>query len=176
MPIPDNERVQPSTRKPAPARVASARAWRKVAWLVLALAYAVPLVWHAYDRLLEVDHQARVRLIEEHRLWELQPEYRGKPEMWTRIASRLLNDTQLMSRIATRYGALAEQIELDYRRDLAVARAEVVLEAVALWALPVVLLHAVVRLAARRKPPLPPPKTQPASALDPRYKPPETDK
>lgn len=167
--------MRPSAEQPAPAQIRSPRAWWKVASIALAIAYAIPLAWHAYGRLTEVDQQARARLIEAHRLWELQPGYRGKPEMWTRIASRLLNDKQLMSRIATKYGPLAEQIELDYRRDLAIARGEVVFKAVALWALPLALVYGAARLAARRKRRLPPPKTQPASALDPRYRPPQAE-
>lgn len=172
--IPDNKRVQTSDRQLAPARKGSPRTW-KLAWIALAIAYAVPLAWHAYGRLTEVDRQARARLIEAHRLWELQPGYSGNPDMWTRIASRLLNDKQLMSRLAAKYGALAEPIELDYRRDLAIARGEVAFRALALWVLPLGAVYGAARLAARRKSRLPPPKAQPASALDPRYRPPQAD-
>ena len=146
--------------------------WR-LAFLALAIAYAVPIASSAYDRFNRVSQQARLRLIQEHRLWEVQPEFKGRPEIWARVASRILNDRQLLSRVAAKYGAESEQIEIEYRRDLAIARAEVVLGALALWAGPVGVVYAIVWAYRRRKRP-PPQKAQPPSALDPRYRPPDS--
>ena len=145
--------------------------WR-LAFLAIAIACAVPIVSGAYDRFNRVSQQARLRLIQEHRLWEVQQEFKGRPEIWARIASRILNDRQLLARVAVKYGAQSEQIELEYRRDLAIARAEVVLGALALWAAPLGVLYALALAYSRRKRP-PPPKVQPASTLDPRYLPPD---
>lgn len=146
-------------------------AWR-VVFAVFAFALSVPIASNAYDRLLHVNQQARERLILEHRLWELQPAYKGKPQMWARFASRLLNDRQLLSRVATKYGPQAEQLELEYRRDLAIARAEVVVIAIASWAAPLALVYALVWWRLRRRRSAPTPKPQPSSASDPRYRPP----
>src|SRR5689334_2117694 len=94
------------------------------AWIVVAIACAAPIGWNAYKDLVRVNQQARERLIEQHRLWEVD-NFRGKPETWTRFASRLLTDQQLLRRVAAKYGAQAEEIERDYRKDLAFARTEV---------------------------------------------------
>ena len=144
--------------------------WRG-AWLALAIACAVPVASSAYERFNRVSQEARVRLIEQHRLWELQPDFRGKPEVWTRAASRLLNDRQLLMRVAAKYGGQSEEIELEYRRDLGIARAEVVLAAIALWAAPLAALYGIVVLVSGRKR-APLPKIEPASVSDPRYRPP----
>lgn len=168
----DNGAVWYSTPSAATKGAPASIGWWKAAWLALAIAYAVPLSWTAYERLTEVSQQARARLIEQHRLWELHPEYRGTPEIWTRIASRLLNDSQLMRRVAARHGPLSAQIELEYRRDLAIARAEVVLTAFGWWVLPLAALYGLARLVSRRARPAPP-KVQPSSVFDPRYRPPE---
>lgn len=145
--------------------------WRGV-WLVLAIACSVPVAPSAYEQFNRVSQAARASLIEQHRLWELQPDFRGKPEIWTRAASRLLNDRQLLRRVAAKYGGQSEQIELEYRRDLSIARAEVVVVALALWAAPLAALYGIVLLVRRRKR-APPPKIEPASVSDPRYRPPD---
>ena len=148
---------------------------RILPWLgfVIAVACALPIGWRAYDDVVEVNLKARVRLIQEHRLWEVQADFRGRPEMWTRVASRLLSDGQLLRRVAVKYGAAAEQIELEYRRDLAIARTEVVASWFVIWAGPLAALYAIVVLAQhRRSAPPPAPRTQPASVSDPRYLPP----
>ena len=145
--------------------------WR-LAWLALAVAWAVPLAWNAYEQLNRVGERARTRLIEQHRLWEVDPNFRGKPEMWVRMAARLLSDRQVLMRVATKYGGASEEIELEYRRDLTMARAEVVVVAFAWWALPLALLYGGALFARRRKP-LPRPRVEPASVSDPRYRPPE---
>jgi len=154
-----------------PRRLAFLSYWR-LAFLAVAIAYAVPLASSAYDRFNRVSQQARLRLIQEHRLWEVQQEFKGRPEIWARVASRILNDRQLLMRVAAKYGAQSEQIELEYRRDLAIARAEVVLGALTLWAGPLGAVYAIAWVYGRRKRP-PPPKVQPASTLDPRYRPPD---
>jgi hypothetical protein len=147
---------------------------RRLIFMALALALAVPIASSSYERLLHVNQQARERLILEHRLWELQPGFKGRPQLWARFASRLLNDRQLLSRIATKHGPQADAIELEYRRDLAIARAEVVVMAVATWAAPLAVVYFLAwwRLH-RRKPPVAK-KIQPLSASDPRYRPPDT--
>ena len=135
----------------------------KVVWLIAAIAYAVPVAYFAYDRFIEVSRQARERLIVQYRLWELHPEYQGSPRAWTRFAARLLTDGQLMWRVRARYGELATEIELDYQRDLAIARGEVVAIALATWGAPVGALYLLGFLVARRRavphrPPAPPEK------------------
>ena len=151
------------------------RLWWQAAAFAFAIAYAWPIASRAYEDLAQLNLQARVRLIEQHRLWEMQPDFRGKPELWTRIASRLLSDGQLLRRVAVKYGAAAEQIELDYRRDLAIARAEVVLSWSVIWAGPLAALYALAVLVQRRRNAPPPPveRAQPASVSDPRYRPPQ---
>ena len=148
--------------------------WR-LAFFAIAIACAVPIASSAYDRFNRVSQQARLRLIQEHRLWEVQQDFRGRPEIWARVASRILNDRQLLTRVAAKYGPGSyegEQIELEYRRDLLIARAEVVLGALALWGGPLGAVYALAWLYSRRRRP-PPPKAQPASTLDPRYRPPD---
>jgi hypothetical protein len=147
---------------------------RRLIFIALALALAVPIASRSYERLLHVNQQARERLILEHRLWELQPGFNGRPELWARFASRLLNDRQLLSRVASKYGAQAEAIELEYRRDLAIARAEVVVMAIGTWAAPLGVLYLLAWWQLRRRKPPPATKVQPSSASDPRYRPPET--
>ena len=146
-------------------------AW-KFACLIVALVYATPVAYFAYERAIEVTRQARERLIIQHRLWELDPGYQGTPQAWTRFASWLLTDNQLMRRVRSRYGELAREIELDYRRDLTLAQGEVWLVAAAAWALPVGALYGLglVVLRRRRAPPAAPPPPAPPSS-DSRYRP-----
>ena len=142
--------------------------------LVLAVAWAVPVALQAYERLREVTQDARTRLIVSHQLWEMHPEYPGTPENWTRFASRLLTDRQLLRRVRAKYGDQAAQIELDYRSDLTIAQAEIVTVALAAWAFPLAILVGVGWLYAKRRPPRrapPSPKPRPASYDDPRYLP-----
>jgi hypothetical protein len=139
---------------------------------VLFCGYAAVLAWHAYERIGVVSLEARARLIEEHRLWELQPGFRDRPENWTRLAARLLNERQLMTRITAKYGPAGEQIELDYRRDLAIAHAEVVVTAVFAFALPLCVPCGIILLGRRRAPPAPAARPRPSSFDDPRYRPP----
>ena len=143
-----------------------------LAWIVVASAYAVPIAWNAYDELVRVNQKARARLIQHHRLWEMDANFRGRPQNWTRFASRLLSDRQLFRRIAMKYGAQAEEIEREYRRDLTLARAEVGVIAFALWSGPLAAVYGLIRLLRWWRPRSPPPKVAPASASDPRYRPP----
>ncbi|HUP93805.1 MAG TPA: hypothetical protein VM164_02770 [Burkholderiales bacterium] len=145
--------------------------WWNALCIAVGVVYAAPLTWIAYDRVVEVGRIQRTRLIEEHRLWEVDAQYSGSPQMWTRVAARFLNDTQLMSRMAKKYGSLADEIELDYRRQLAIARAEAIVPLVVWWVIPMGILYALGRILNRPRPP-PQRKRQPPSITDPRYKPP----
>ncbi len=140
------------TRSTPEARSRLGLSW-KIALVILAVAYAAPLAYVAYNRLGEVARQARERLIVQYRLWELHPEYKGTPQAWTRFASRLLTDGQLLRRVRAKYGALGTEIELDYRRDLSVAQGVVVLVAVAAWGIPVGALYGIGILVTRRRRP-----------------------
>lgn len=142
------------------------------AWIALALVYAIPIALRAYDHVIEVTQRAREQLILHHRLWELQPGFRGKPEQWARLASRLLTDRQLLLRLRARYGEAAQQLELEYRSDLTIAQAEVVLAALAIWALPVATVYGVGwLLLKRRRPPPPPPAPSRPAYDESRYRP-----
>ena len=139
--------------------------------IVLAIGAAIPIADITYDRITLAHRDARVRLIMLHRLWELQPQYTGKPETWTRFAARLLTDRQLILRINEKYGPAGEEIERDYRRDLAIADAELVGAGLAVWALPLAVVYGLGRLALRRPRKavnVPPP---PSHLNDPRYMP-----
>ena len=148
-----------------------AKPWH-YAWLALALAYAVPVAWHAYDRFIEVTQKAREQLILHHRLWELQQGFRGKPEQWARLAARLLTDRQILLRLRAKYGEAAQPIELEYRSDLTIAQAEVILTAFAIWALPAAALYCVGYLLLERNRAPPPPPASPRPTYDEsRYRP-----
>ncbi|HYC46012.1 MAG TPA: hypothetical protein VED01_11085 [Burkholderiales bacterium] len=145
--------------------------WLRIACIAAAFAYGTPIASSAYDQLIRVNEQARTRLIQHHRLWELEIGYRGRPETWTRMAARLLNDRQLLARVALKYGGQAPDIELEYRRDVTIARAEVVGKALVLWGGPLLALYGLAWLARRRNGKAPV-RVQPASIYDPRYRPP----
>lgn len=146
------------------------RLWR-LAWLALAAIYALPVGWRAYDRVTDVTYKARAQLIMQYQLWELQPEYKkGSHQNWTRFASRLLTDRQLMTRVRARHGELAAQIETDYRSQLTIAQAEVVIVALALWAAPLAVLYALGIGIARLRRRAVPEKPRPASHSDSRYR------
>lgn len=145
-------------------------AW-KAALFLIAAAYAWPVYWAAKERVEEVTRKQRHQLIIRHQLWELDPEYAGTPETWTRFAAILLSDRQLLRRVHRKYGALGRDIGLDYRRDLFIARAEVILTAGVIWALPLAALYGIgVWLGRRRKSPTPP-EIHSASTSDARYRP-----
>ena len=153
-----------------PRPPARARLWKAV-FLLVAAAYAWPLFWIAHDRVQEVNRKQRQQLIVRHQLWELHPEYVGTPQTWTRFASRLLSDRQLMRRVHKKYGALGEQIELDYRRDKFIAQAEVVLVAGALWVLPLAGLYGIGTMLGRRRERARPPEPDRSTTFDSRYRP-----
>ena len=147
--------------------------WWLYLWVVAAALYAIPIGKVAYDRLNDVTRKLRAQLIVEHRLWELHPEYSGSPDMWTSFASRLLTDRQLLLRVRTKYQDDADQIELDYRRDLSIAQAEIIVVALAIWGLPVAMFYflGVVIVKRRRTPPEPPPAPPRPTYDESRYRP-----
>ena len=157
---------EPSAAQPSPF----AWAW-KAALLLIAAAYAWPVYWTAEERVQEVTRKQRQQFIVRHQLWELDPEYAGTPQTWTRFASVLLSDRQLLRRMHRKYGPLGREIELDYRRDLFIAQAEVVLTAAAIWALPLAALYGIGVWVGRRRKPAAAPETHSASVSDSRYRP-----
>ena len=142
-----------------------------LALLAVAFVTVIPMGISTYDQLQRVQQDVRIRFIQLHRLWELHPEYTGTPDTWTRFAAKLLTNRQLMFRVKAKYGSLAEQIELDYRRDLTIAEVEVVLRGVVLWALPLLVIYGAGFAFLRRAPVRPEPKPEIASLSDPRYRP-----
>ena len=167
---PITEMAQPDASSEAGQR---RHPWWQIAWLILAIAYAVPVAYYANDRVTEVTRKARERLIVQYRLWELHPEYGGTPRTWTRFASRLLTDNQLLRRVRAKYGDLANDIELDYRRDLSIAQGEVIVAAAAAWAVPLAALYGLGLLIVmrRRRPPAQPQQApERPAASDSRYR------
>jgi hypothetical protein len=157
---------EPTDSKPP----AHARLWKAV-FLLIAAAYAWPVFWIAHDRVQEVNRKQRQQLIVRHQLWELHPEYAGTPQTWTRFASLLLSDRQLLRRVGRKVPDLVEQIELDYRRDKFIAQAEVVLVAGALWMLPLAMLYGVGMIVGRRREPARPLEPERSTMSDSRYRP-----
>jgi hypothetical protein len=139
--------------------------------VILAVVTVVPVGVVTYQRVQQVRQDARANFIRLHRLWELHPEFKGTPETWTRFASRLLTDRQIMFRVNAKYGALAEQIELDYRRDLTIAQSEVVFGALGIWALPLLAVYGIGYILIRRPRVDIPVKVDRPSLRDPRYLP-----
>jgi len=150
----------------------SARAglW-KALFLLIAAVYAWPVFWSAHDRVHEVNRKQREQLIVRHQLWELHPEYAGTPQTWTRFASILLSDRQLMRRVQRKYGALAREIELDYQRDLFIAQAEVVLVAAAIWGSPLAVIYGIGEMVGRRRKSVRPQEAEHSTVSDSRYRP-----
>ena len=110
----------------------------------------VPLAWLAYVDTLEAVRVARVQLIEHYRLWETAPDYAGSPQAWTRFAAWLLDTDQLMERVREMHGALAEQIELDFRRDLVLVCGRTIVVYLLWWLAPLALFYGAARLYQRR--------------------------
>lgn len=135
-------------RRPSRSQLA---AWQ---WGLLALAVVslVPLAWFAYVDTLEAARVARVQLIEHYRLWETAPDYAGSPQAWTRFAAMLLDTDQLMERVRVTHGALAEQIELDFRRDLVLVCGRTIGTYLLLWLAPLALLYGAGLLYRHRRP------------------------
>ena len=111
------------------------------AWLLLAAASLPPAAHLAYQDSQQVAEALGAQLIRRYSLWETDPAYRGTPQAWTRFAAWLLDTDQLMERVRSKHGPLAEQIELDYRRDMALAHGKVVLTYLAWWSAPLALLY-----------------------------------
>ena len=126
-------------------------AWQ---WGLLALAAVslVPYGYFAYVDALEASRVARVQLIEHYSLWETAPDYAGSPQAWTRFAAWLLDTDQLMERVRAKHGALAEQIEIDFRRDLLLVCGGIIVAYLLLWLTPLALLYGAGRLYRRRRP------------------------
>ena len=104
-------------------------AWWRRAWL-FAAAVTLPIAaYFAYQESRVVAQSLRVELIQRYSLWETDPDYRGTPRDWTRFAAWLLDNEQLLERVRAKYGPLADQIELDFRRDAALA----LLYGIGLW-------------------------------------------
>ncbi len=120
-------------------------------WLALAVVTLVPAAYFAYADTLEVARVARVQLIEHYRLWETAPDYAGTPQAWTRFAAWLLDTDQLMERVRMQQGTLAEQIEIDFRRDLLLACGRTAGAYLLLWLTPLALLYGAGRFYRRRK-------------------------
>lgn len=128
-----------------------ALAWWQWTWLVLAIASLLPTAYYAYVESQQVGRALRVQLIESYSLWETDPAYRGTPQAWTRFASFLLDTDQLFDRVRMKHGALAEQIELDFRRDAALAHGKVMVSCLLAWGLPLALLYVVGWLYQHRR-------------------------
>ena len=111
------------------------------AWLLLAAVSLPPTAYYGYQESQQVGRTLRVQLIERYSLWEADPGYRGTPQAWARFASLLLDTDQLMERVRTKHGALAEQIELDFRRDAALAHGRVIAVYLLGWGAPLGLLY-----------------------------------
>jgi len=132
-------------------RAARSIAWWQWAWLLLA-AVSLPLAaYHAYQESQQVARALRVQLIERYSLWESDPLYRGTPQSWTRFAAWLLDIDQLMERVRAKHGALADQIELDFRRDTALAYGRIIAVYLLGWGAPLGLLYGAGWLYQRRR-------------------------
>ncbi len=120
-------------------------------WIVLAVASLPPVAYRAYQALQDAARAARVQLIQRYSLWETDPQYQGTPGAWTRFASILLNDAQLMQRVRDKHGELADQIEQDFDRDTAFSNSRIVALHLVAWALPLAALYGLGWYAAQRR-------------------------
>lgn len=148
----------------------SARLYWLWAWLVIVAVSGVPVGQSAYRNLLETNIAARHRLIVQYELWRAHPKLKASPQHWARLASRLLTDNQLMNRVRVVHPNNAEQIELDYRRDLSITQALAIAKYLSPWALMLALLYFAGRWLLRPRKTTPPPKVVPASYNDPKYR------
>ena len=126
-------------------------AWWQWAWLLLVAVSALPTAYYAYQELQQTERISRVQLIDRYRLWETDPLYRGTPQSWTRFAARLLNTDQLIEHVRVKQGALADQIEEDFRRDIALARGDVIAIYLSAWGMPLALVYGAGWLIERRR-------------------------
>jgi hypothetical protein len=148
----------------------SARLYWLWAWLVIAAVSGVPVGQSAYQNVLETNTAARHRLIVQYELWRAHPKLTAKPQAWARLASRLLTDNQLMNRVRIVHPNNAEQIELDYRRDLSIVQGLAIARYLLPWVLTLALIYGAGWWLLRPRTPAPPPKIVPASYDDPRYR------
>ena len=148
----------------------SARLYWLWAWLAVAVVTGVPVGRLAYQNVVESNIESRHRLIVQYELWRAHPKMSASPQNWARMASRLLTDNQLMTRVRIVHSANAEQIELDYRRDLTITQGLTLSKYVLPWALAIALLYGVGWWLLRPRKTAPPPKVVPASYNDPRYR------
>jgi hypothetical protein len=119
------------------ARASSAWLW---AWLLLAGISFAPAAYFAWQDAQEAGRAMRVELIEHYSLWETAPDYAGTPQAWTRFAAWLLNTDQLIERVRVKQGALADAIELDFRRDLVLEYGRIAGTYLFLWCAPLAAL------------------------------------
>ncbi len=112
-------------------------------FLLLAALTLLPAAYFTYQDTQEAGRAQRVQLIERYRLWETAPEYRGTPQSWTRFAAWLLDTDQLLERVRVQQGALAEQIEQDFRRDLVLVYGRIAGGYLLLWMAPLALLYGI---------------------------------
>jgi hypothetical protein len=134
----------------APRAIPALSAWQW-GFLLLAVLTLLPVAYFTYQDTQEAGRAQRVQLIERYRLWETAPEYRGTPQSWTRFAAWLLDTDQLLERVRIQQGALAEQIEQDYRRDLVLVYGRIAGGYLLLWMVPLALLYGMGFLYQRRR-------------------------
>jgi hypothetical protein len=140
------------------------------AWLVAVVVSGLPVGWLAYKNLIEVNIAARYRFIVDYELWRAHPKLKAAPQQWARSASHLLTDRRLMNRMRIVHPNNAEQIELDYRRDLTIAQGLMLAKRLLPWALALALIYTAGWWLLRPRKPVAPPNIVPASYSDPRYR------
>jgi hypothetical protein len=111
------------------------------AWLLLAAVTLPAVAYRAYEDTRQLTQSLRVELIRHYSLWEADPDYRGTPQAWTRFAAWLLDTDQLMERVRATQGAVAPQIEADFRRDATFAQARIFGAWLLAWLVPLALLY-----------------------------------
>jgi hypothetical protein len=139
----------PNSRPVTVADVRLAR-WQWV-WIAIAALSFAPAAYHAHQSIQDTTRDLRVQLIQRYSLWEVDRQYRGTPQSWTRFAAWLLNTEQLMQRVQEKYGKLAPEIEKDFERDTAFAVSGVVAVHALAWGVPLGLLYALGWLYAWRR-------------------------
>ena len=126
-------------------------AWWQWAWLLLLAMSALPTSYYAYQEMQQTERMLRMQLIEHYSLWETDPLYRGTRQSWTRFAARLLNTDQLIERVRTQQGEVADEIERDFRRDGVFALGKVIAMYLAAWATALALVYGASALIAIRR-------------------------
>ena len=116
-----------------PVPVSSTWRW---AWLLVAGLSFAPAAYLAWQDTQEAGRAMRVQLIEHYSLWETAPDYAGTAQAWTRFAAWLLDTDQLIERVRAKQGALADAIEVDFRRDLALQCGQIAGTYLLIWGAP----------------------------------------